>query len=106
MALFRIKSPKIIFKSITLFFYLKSELIEFWKLSYKIYLIVIFPSFLFMILIIFLKEPIVFIPFFIYYLSLIPLSILYKKYSDKKQSKEIIELRDLEEKVWRKNLRK
>ena len=42
----------------------------------------------------------------IYYISVISLAIYCKRYLDKKESLKRLELREMEEKIFRKNLRK
>lgn len=53
-----------------------------------------------------LDLPILLILLLIYYISLIPISKLYLHYRDKRESQKRLETREMESKVFRKNLRK
>jgi len=91
---------------------LKSELIEFIKIYTLLQIILLWPLYLIFFLIINYSinkasiDLIFLIILIIYYLSLIPLGILYIHYRDKKDSQKRMELRELEDRIFRKNIRK
>ena len=53
-----------------------------------------------------LDWPILIFLILIYYITLIPISKLYIHYRDKRESQKKLELRKIEDKVFRKNIRK
>lgn len=91
---------------------MKSELIEFIKIYTLLQIILLWPLYLmiFLSLNYFINKTsidlIFLILLIIYYLLLIPLGILYIRYRDKKDSQKRMELRELEDRIFRKNIRK
>ena len=86
---------------------MKSELIEYYKMIILFNIILWWPFCLVLILSVSYKfDFTIFLILLVYYISLIPIGVLYIYCRDRKISKEKIEMRNLEEKVFRKNLKK
>jgi hypothetical protein len=64
------------------------------------------PLFLFLGLNKILVGPILLILILCYYISLIPFAIFYLHYRDKRESQNRLKMREMEDKVFRRNLRK
>ena len=90
-----------------------SEFLKVWFVDFLVLrFLLLLPILLIVTLLVFqgahkiLDLPILLILLLIYYISLIPISKLYIHYRDKRESQKRLEQRDLEEKIFLKNLRK